>query len=107
MPMARNAKVSMMVKDIEAVAEEIGLAELIEPHGRYRAKVGLPDVQRIGKSSRRGKYVIVTATTPTPVGEDKLYRRSALPWLSRYLNAVLRMRRVCRFGRGTGSGGWS
>jgi formate--tetrahydrofolate ligase len=59
-------------KPIAAVADALGLRddELI-PHGRSLAKVDYARVlDRVG-SQRRGKYVDVTAITPTPLGEGK------------------------------------
>jgi formate--tetrahydrofolate ligase len=46
------------------------LPEEIEPHGRHMAKVSLAAVERL-KDRPRGRYVVVTAITPTPLGEGK------------------------------------
>lgn len=64
---ARQAK----LRPIIDVAESIGLTEddLI-PYGRTKAKVHLDSLKRIG-AQPRGKYVDVTAITPTPLGEGK------------------------------------
>jgi methylenetetrahydrofolate dehydrogenase (NADP+)/methenyltetrahydrofolate cyclohydrolase/formyltetrahydrofolate synthetase/formate--tetrahydrofolate ligase len=64
---AREAK----VLPIEEVASTIGLLpdDLI-PFGKTKAKVHLDVLRRIG-SQPRGKYVDVTAITPTPLGEGK------------------------------------
>ncbi|MGA7271476.1 MAG: formate--tetrahydrofolate ligase [Acidimicrobiia bacterium] len=53
------------------IAERIGLLpdELI-PYGPTKAKVHLDALKRIG-ANPRGKYVDVTAITPTPLGEGK------------------------------------
>ena len=64
---ARNA----VVKPIVAVAEEAGLhADELIPFGHTKAKVHL-DVLRRLRSSRPGRYIEVTAVTPTPLGEGK------------------------------------
>ena len=58
-------------KPITKVAEEIGLLEdELEPHGKYMAKVSLGVLERL-KDLPDGKYVDVTAITPTPLGEGK------------------------------------
>jgi formyltetrahydrofolate synthetase len=59
------------VKRIEQVAEEIGiLPEELEFYGPYKAKVKLEILDRL-KNVSDGKYVDVTAITPTPLGEGK------------------------------------
>ncbi|MCA9979855.1 MAG: formate--tetrahydrofolate ligase [Anaerolineales bacterium] len=56
---------------IERIAAEAGiLPEELEPHGRYLAKVSLKVRDRL-KDEPNGKYVVVTAVTPTPLGEGK------------------------------------
>ena len=59
------------IKLITQVAEEVGLlpAEL-ELHGEYKAKVRLDVLDRL-KDVPDGKYIDVTAITPTPLGEGK------------------------------------
>ena len=56
---------------ISEVAARIGLEEddLI-PFGKTKAKVHLDTLKRIS-SNPRGKYIDVTAITPTPLGEGK------------------------------------
>ena len=58
-------------KPIIEIAESIGINpdELI-PYGLTKAKVHLDILKRVGKNTR-GKYVEVTAITPTPLGEGK------------------------------------
>jgi formyltetrahydrofolate synthetase len=59
------------LKPIKLVAEEVGLqAEEIEFHGSYEAKVRLDVLERL-KNVPDGKYIDVTAITPTPLGEGK------------------------------------
>jgi formyltetrahydrofolate synthetase len=56
---------------IADIAAEAGiLAEELEPYGRYKAKVQLSVRDRL-KDAPNGKYVVVTAITPTPLGEGK------------------------------------
>lgn len=59
------------IKPISQVAEEMGLLpEEIEFFGPYKAKVKLEVLERL-KDLPDGKYVDVTAITPTPLGEGK------------------------------------
>jgi methylenetetrahydrofolate dehydrogenase (NADP+)/methenyltetrahydrofolate cyclohydrolase/formyltetrahydrofolate synthetase len=59
------------VKPILQVAEESGiLPEELEFYGPYKAKVKLEILERL-KDIPDGKYVDVTAITPTPLGEGK------------------------------------
>ena len=54
---------------ITEIAAAAGIAaELLEPYGRYKAKVSLSLLDRAKKT---GKLVLVTAITPTPAGEGK------------------------------------
>jgi len=56
---------------IADIAAEAGiLAEELEPYGRHKAKVHLSVRDRL-KDAPNGKYVVVTAITPTPLGEGK------------------------------------
>jgi formyltetrahydrofolate synthetase len=59
------------LKPIMEVATELGLenSEVI-PYGITKAKIHLDTLKRIG-SNPKGKYVDVTAITPTPLGEGK------------------------------------
>jgi formyltetrahydrofolate synthetase len=59
------------IKTIIQVAEEAGiLPEELELYGPYKAKVKLEILERL-KNIPNGKYVDVTAITPTPLGEGK------------------------------------
>ena len=63
---ARNAK----LRRIEDVADEMGIpADDVEHYGREMAKISLSAIDRMGPP--RAKYVLVTATSPTPLGEGK------------------------------------
>ncbi len=56
---------------IEQVAQEAGLLpDELEFHGRLKAKVSLSVRDRL-RDSPNGNYVVVTAITPTPLGEGK------------------------------------
>ncbi|MEW6069358.1 MAG: formate--tetrahydrofolate ligase [Candidatus Thermoplasmatota archaeon] len=59
------------LKPIVEIAKEIGLEEDdLELYGKYKAKVVLEVLDRL-KDKPSGKYVDVTAITPTPLGEGK------------------------------------
>lgn len=60
-----------VLKPITQIAEELGLLpEEIEMYGTYKAKVRLEVLERL-KDMPDGKYIDVTAITPTPLGEGK------------------------------------
>jgi methylenetetrahydrofolate dehydrogenase (NADP+)/methenyltetrahydrofolate cyclohydrolase/formyltetrahydrofolate synthetase/formate--tetrahydrofolate ligase len=64
---ARTAK----LKPISQVASDLGLEEgEVIPYGSTKAKIHLDALRRIA-SKPMGKYVDVTAITPTPLGEGK------------------------------------
>ena len=57
------------MRPIFEVAGEMGLAEeVLDPYGRYMAKVRL---EAIPEGPTNAKLVVVTAMTPTPLGEGK------------------------------------
>src|SRR6185503_13364507 len=59
------------LKTILQIAEEIGLKPgELELYGPYKAKVHLNVRDRLARR-KNGKYVVVTAVTPTPLGEGK------------------------------------
>lgn len=59
------------MKPVVEIAEGIGLSEDdIELYGKHKAKVSLGVLQRL-KDRPNGKYIDVTAITPTPLGEGK------------------------------------
>ena len=59
------------LKPILQVAAELGIRENeLELYGPYKAKVKLEILERL-KNRPNGKYVDVTAITPTPLGEGK------------------------------------
>jgi formate--tetrahydrofolate ligase len=53
------------------IAEQMGIApELLEPYGTNVAKISLDAVEDLADRPR-ARYVVVTAVTPTPLGEGK------------------------------------
>jgi len=59
------------MKPIREIAESIGIDEkFLELYGNYKAKVQLEILKDL-KSKPSGKYIDVTAITPTPLGEGK------------------------------------
>ena len=59
------------LKPIKVIADEVGLKESeLEFHGPYKAKVHLEVRDRLARKPN-GKYIDVTAITPTPLGEGK------------------------------------
>ncbi|XP_066249646.1 C-1-tetrahydrofolate synthase, cytoplasmic isoform X1 [Euwallacea similis] len=62
---------SQIPKDITVLANEIGLLpHEVSQYGSKKAKISLSVLDRL-KDSSNGKYVVVTAVTPTPFGEGK------------------------------------
>ena len=59
------------IKPIVEIAHALGLGEDdLDPYGRWKAKVHL-DVRDRVRGNGNGKYIDVTAITPTPLGEGK------------------------------------
>jgi methylenetetrahydrofolate dehydrogenase (NADP+) / methenyltetrahydrofolate cyclohydrolase / formyltetrahydrofolate synthetase len=59
------------LKPISLIAGELGLLpDELEFYGKYKAKVTLEPLKRL-KDAPNGKYIDVTAITPTPLGEGK------------------------------------
>ncbi|HEV2244756.1 MAG TPA: formate--tetrahydrofolate ligase [Streptosporangiaceae bacterium] len=64
---ARNAQ----LKPIDDIASEIGLGmHLLEPYGEQVAKIKLSAIEELADAPK-AMYVVVTAVTPTPLGEGK------------------------------------
>src|SRR3954468_2462689 len=64
---ARGAK----LKPIDELAGEMGLpARMLEPYGRDVMKIGLGAIEELADRPL-AKYVVVSAITPTPLGEGK------------------------------------
>jgi formyltetrahydrofolate synthetase len=56
---------------ITNIAERLGVTDdELEPHGKYMAKIDLSILDRL-KKNPDGKFITVTAITPTPLGEGK------------------------------------
>ncbi|HEX9043519.1 MAG TPA: formate--tetrahydrofolate ligase [Candidatus Limnocylindrales bacterium] len=63
---------SVKPRPIADIAHELGLNDdEIELYGPYKAKVTLEGIERLEAANPRGKYVVVTAISPTPLGEGK------------------------------------
>ncbi len=60
-----------VLRPAREMGEELGLLpDEIEPNGRHKAKVSLRALDRL-RDRPDGRYVLVTAITPTPLGEGK------------------------------------
>jgi formate--tetrahydrofolate ligase len=56
------------LRPIATIADALGIeSEYLEPYGRYMAKIDTAAIH----GARRARYVVVTAITPTPLGEGK------------------------------------
>ena len=63
---------SVTPRPIVDVAHDLGIADdELELYGPTKAKVKLEAIERLEAERPRGKYVLVTAITPTPLGEGK------------------------------------
>jgi formate--tetrahydrofolate ligase len=63
---------SVTPRPIVDIAAELGIADgELELYGPTKAKVTLEAITRLEAERPRGKYVVVTAITPTPLGEGK------------------------------------
>ncbi|HET7180853.1 MAG TPA: formate--tetrahydrofolate ligase [Candidatus Limnocylindrales bacterium] len=63
---------SVTPRPIVDVARDLGLHDdEIEPYGSTKAKITLAAIERLERERPRGKYVLVTAISPTPLGEGK------------------------------------
>ena len=59
------------LKPVIEIASQIGIKEdELELYGKYKAKISLSILERL-KNKPQGKYIDVTAVTPTPLGEGK------------------------------------
>ena len=76
MPSSLEIARSVTPRPILEVARELGLHDdEVELYGPVKAKVRLEGIERLeheaATAARRGRYVVVTAITPTPLGEGK------------------------------------
>ncbi len=63
---------SVKPRPITEIAHELGFRDdEIELYGSTKAKVTIEGIERAERERPRGKYVVVTAITPTPLGEGK------------------------------------
>jgi len=77
---------------ITQVALELGILEdELDPHGKWKAKVKLSILDRIADRPS-GKYIDVTAITPTPLGEGK---STTMVGLTQALGTVLNKNVIC------------
>jgi formate--tetrahydrofolate ligase len=59
------------IEQIDKIADKLGIQEKeLEPYGKYAAKIDLKILDRL-KDRPNGKFIAVTAITPTPLGEGK------------------------------------
>ncbi len=59
------------LKPIEEISSALGIKEdELEPYGKYTGKIDLGILERL-KDRPKGKFITVTAITPTPLGEGK------------------------------------
>jgi formate--tetrahydrofolate ligase len=84
---------SVTPRPIIEVARSLGLRdEEVEPYGHAKAKVPLRAIERLEAANPRGKYVVVTAISPTPLGEGK---STTTVGLAQGLNRIGRKAAVC------------
>jgi len=71
MPSALEISRQATLKPVTEIAAEAGLPPwLIEPYGEHVAKIDLAAIEELADRPR-ARYVLVTAITPTPLGEGK------------------------------------
>ncbi len=62
---------SIKLTPIREIAASIGIEDNeLQPYGNYKAKISLKLLERL-KDRPDGKYIYITAVTPTPLGEGK------------------------------------
>src|SRR5215218_6901441 len=84
---------SVRPRPILEVARDLGLRDdEVEPYGSVKAKITLAAIERLEASNPRGKYVVVTAISPTPLGEGK---STTTVGLAQGLNVIGRKAAVC------------
>jgi formate--tetrahydrofolate ligase len=71
MPTALEIARQATLKPIAEIADDIGIPPwLTEQHGEHVAKIDLKAIEEL-HDRPKAKYVVVTAITPTPLGEGK------------------------------------
>ena len=84
---------SVTPRPILDVARDLGLRDdEVEPYGFTKAKIRLSAIERLEAERPRGKYVVVTGITPTPLGEGK---STTTVGLAQGLNRIGRKAAVC------------
>jgi formate--tetrahydrofolate ligase len=84
---------SVTPRPIMDVAHDLGLHDdEIEPYGHTKAKVTLAGIERLEAANPRGRYVVVTGMSPTPLGEGK---STTTVGLAQGLNRIGRKAAVC------------
>ncbi|MDH3755198.1 MAG: formate--tetrahydrofolate ligase [Acidimicrobiia bacterium] len=81
-------------KPLGEIAEMMGIGDhLLEPYGSSLAKIDLDAVEELA-GRPRAKYVVVTAITPTPLGEGKTTTTVGLGQAMKHIgkNAVITLR---------------
>ena len=82
------------IKPITDIAARLGVHDDdLEPYGRSKAKIALTALER-DTDRASGKYVVVTAITPTPLGEGKTTTTVGLGQAMKHIgeNAVIAIR---------------
>ncbi len=105
---------SIALRPIGEIAAKAGLLPAeVEPYGHHKAKVSLAALSRL-EGAKKGRYVVVTAVTPTPLGEGKTVHTIglslALARLGRKAFTCLRqpsMGPLFGIKGGAAGGGWS
>jgi formate--tetrahydrofolate ligase len=97
MPSSLDIARAASLRPIMELARDLGLRdEEVEQYGPYKAKVSLAAIERLeaeaAAKGKRGKYVVVTAITPTPLGEGKTTTNIGLV---QGLNRIGRKAAVC------------
>src|SRR5262245_2492221 len=58
-------------RPVQEIAQHLGLSpDELHPYGRHKGKISLSSLERL-KDKPRGRYILVTAVNPTPLGEGK------------------------------------
>jgi formate--tetrahydrofolate ligase len=84
---------SVTPRPIIDIAHELGLRDdEIELYGSVKAKITLAGIERLEAERPRGRYVLVTAISPTPLGEGK---STTTVGLAQGLNRVGHKAAVC------------
>ena len=84
---------SVLPRPIADVASDLGIRDdELELYGPTKAKVTLAAIRRLEAERPKGKYVVVTAITPTPLGEGK---STTTVGLAQGLNAIGHKAAVC------------